>query len=134
MSEEKPKNVDERFDDLMSKMQKEKEKWDEENHDEEDDETDALLTKAIDMAIAQGKGWKDGEKEKYLARIFDDDYLDPIFATTPEELEKTGMAEAFSSLMYDDPPARTMVESKQKGNEAFLNGKKNVAKNVQVCL
>jgi len=132
MSSEKS-NTDERFDDLMSQMHKEKQKWDEEN-DGEEDETDALLSKAIEAAIAQGKGWKDGEKEAYLARIFDDDYLDPLFATTQEELEKTGMAEAFSSLLHDDPPARLMLEGKQKGNAAFMNGKANVAKNVQVSV
>ncbi len=129
----KPQETDERFDNLMTQMQEQKKKWDAEDHDEdEEDETDALLSKAIEAAIAQGKGWKEGEKEAYLNRIFDDDYLDPIFATTPEDLEKTGMAEAFSSLLHDDPPVRLMAECKQKGNEAFMNGKKNVAKNVQV--
>ena len=132
-SSAKNESTDEKFDDLMTKMQNEKKKWDAEDNDEED-ETDALLSKAIEAAIAQGKGWKDGEKEAYLERIFDDDYLDPIFATTPEELEKTGMTEAFSSLLHDDPPLRLMGESKQKGNEAFLNGKNNVAKNVQVSV
>ena len=67
-----------------------------------------------------------------MEKILDDDYLDPLFATTQEELEKTGMAEAFSSLLNDEPPARMMLECKKKGNNAFLSGKKNVAKNVQV--
>ncbi len=124
-------DVDERFDNLMSKMAEEKKKWDEQDDDSED-ETDALLNKAIEMAIAQGKGWKEGEREAYLEKILDDDYLDPLFATNQDELEKTGMAEAFSSLMHDDPPARLMTEAKKKGNEAFMNGKNNVAKNVQV--
>ncbi len=123
--------TDKKFDDLMTQMQNEKKKWDAEDNDDED-ETDALLSKAIEAAIAQGKGWKEGEKEAYLGRIFDDDYLDPIFATSEEDLEKTGMAEAFSSLLHDDPPVRLMGECKQKGNEAFVNGKNNVAKNVQV--
>lgn len=131
MSEKQSGEVDERFDDLMSKMQQAKKKWDEEGGEEED-ETDALLSKAIEMAISQGKGWKDGEREAYLKKISDDDYLDPLFATTEEELEKSGMAEAFSSLLLDDPPARLMLECKKKGNEAFTNGKKNLAKNVQV--
>ena len=127
---------DGRFNDLMSKMETQKKKWDAEALDSEEgpDETDALLSKAIEMALAQGKGWKEGEKEAYLANMMDDDYIHPMFATSQEELEKSGMAEAFSSLMYDDPPARTMVEAKAKGNEAFLTGKKNVAKNVQVRL
>jgi len=33
--------------------------------------------------------------------------------------------------MYDEPPARSMVEKKAKGTQAFLDGKKNVAKNMQ---
>lgn len=127
------KNVDEKFDELMTKMQQEKKKWDEEDNDEED-ETDALLNKAIEMAVSQGKGWKQGEREAYLEKICDDDYLDPLFATTEEEMEKTGMVEAFSSLLIDDPPARLMTDCKKKGNDAFVNGKKNVAKNVQVSI
>jgi hypothetical protein len=127
------KNVDEKFDELMTKMQQEKKKWDEEDNDEED-ETDALLNKAIELAVSQGKGWKQGEREAYLEKICDDDYLDPLFATTEEEMEKTGMVEAFSSLLIDDPPARLMTDCKKKGNDAFVNGKKNVAKNVQVSI
>lgn len=122
------KKEDGRYQDLMDQMKAEKAKWDAE---EEQDETDALLSKAIEMALAQGKGWKPGEKEKYLEEMMDDDYIHPMFATDQDELAKSGMAEAFSSLMYDDPPARTMLECKQKGTEAFMNGKKNVAKNVQ---
>merc|ERR1719330_546889 len=123
-------DVDERFDNLMSKMKEEKKKWDEQDEDSED-ETDAQLNKAIEMAISQGKGWKEGEREAYLEKILDDDYLDPLFATTQDELEKTGMSEAFSSLLHDDPPARLMAEAKKKGNEAFMSGKNNVANNVQ---
>lgn len=122
------KKEDGRYQDLMDQMKAEKAKWDAE---EEQDETDALLSKAIEMALSQGKGWKPGEKEKYLEEMMDDDYIHPMFATDQDELAKSGMAEAFSSLMYDDPPARTMMECKQKGTEAFMNGKKNVAKNVQ---
>jgi hypothetical protein len=127
----KDKDSEEKFNDLMTKMKEEKKKWDEEDNDS-DDETDALLNKAIEVAISQGKGWKDGEREAYLEKILDDDYLDPLFATTEEELAKTGMADAFSSLLIDDPPARLMAECKKKGNDSFLSGKKNVAKNVQV--
>ncbi len=125
---------DGRYDDLLNKMNAEKKKWDAEAEASEDgpDETDALLSKAIEMAVSQGKGWKDGEREAYLENLMDDDYIHPMFATDHDELEKSGMQEAFSTLMYDDPPARSMVESKKKGTEAFMNGKKNVAKNVQV--
>jgi tetratricopeptide (TPR) repeat protein len=130
MTTDDSKVKDDRYKELLSQMEAEKKKWDEEDVDEQD-ETDALLSKAIELALAQGKGWKPGEKEAYLEKMMDDDYIHPMFATSQEELEKSGMAEAFSSLLYDDPPARTMAEAKAKGNEAFQNGKKNVAKNVQ---
>jgi len=119
---------DGRLDDLMTQMRTEKEKWDAE---EDQDDTDALLSKAIEMAISQGKGWKPGEREAYLENLMDDDYVHPMFASTHEELEKSGMAEAFSSLMYDDPPIRSMAESKAKGTDAFKNGKKSAVKNIQ---
>lgn len=127
------KQIDGRFDDLMSQMQQEKDKWDKEAMELEDgpDETDALLSKAIEMAISQGKGWKAGEKEAYISQVMDDDYVHPIFATDQEDMEKSGLADAFSSLMYDEPPVQTMVEKKKKGNDAFMNGKRNIAKNVQ---
>ena len=116
-------------DELLEKMKREKEKWDAE---EGQDDTDALLSQAIGMAIEQGKGWKEGEKEEYMNRIGDDDYIPPLFASTEEELEASGLAEAFTTLQYDDPPVILMQQSKQKGNDAFINGKKNVAKNIQV--
>jgi len=95
------------------------------------DATDALLSKAIEAALAQGKGWKDGEKQAYMSKYFDDDYLHPLFATTEEELDKSGMREAFEGVGYDEPPAREMGEFRRKGNEAFQSGRKNKAKNVQ---
>jgi len=124
---------DPRCGELLEQMNETKKKWDAEALDSEDgpDETDALLSKAIEAAIAQGKGWKDGEREAYMAKYFDDDYLDPLFATTQEELEKSGMTEAFSSIVYDEPPSQLMIAFKKKGNTAFMNGKKNRAKNVQ---
>lgn len=128
MTIESEKN-DNRLDGLIEQMKTKKEEWDAEG---EEDETDALLSKALEMAIAQGKGWKPGEKEAYLEKIMDDDYVHPLFATDDDDLGKSdGMAEAFSALMYDDPPGRMMLEAKKKGTEAFMNGKKNVAKNVQ---
>lgn len=125
---------DPRCAELLDQMHETKKKWDAEALESEDgpDETDALLSKAIEAAIAQGKGWKDGEREAYMAKYFDDDYLDPLFATTQEELEKSGMAEAFSSIKYDQPPSALMIEMKKKGNTAFMDGKKNRAKNIQV--
>jgi hypothetical protein len=135
MSDPNPKDdADDRQKQLIEKMRATKEKWDAEAEHSEDgpDETDALLSKAIEMALDQGKGWKEGEREAYLAQLDDDDYLPPLFATNQEDLEKSGMAEAFSSLMHDDPPVRISLESKKKGNDAFMRGKQNVAKNDQV--
>lgn len=113
----------------MEKMEKTRQKWLEE--DEEQDDTDRLLNEAVGLAVQQGKGWAPGEKEEYMRKILDDDFIPPIFAETQEELEKSGLAEAFSSLHYDDLPANNMLSFKKKGTEAFLNGKKNEAKNVQ---
>ena len=121
------KTNDTRTDELIQKLGGNKECW-----DDDEDETDHLLSKAIEMAIDQGKGWKEGEREAYMDKMLDDDYLSPLFATSPEELEKSGLADAFEALTYDDPPAQTMNTCKKKGNEAFLNGKRNVAKNIQV--
>ena len=124
---DKDKSASQMHDELIEKMEETREKW----RGEEEDDTDRLLNEAMAMSIAQGKGWGEGEKEEYMKRILDDDYIPPIFAENQEELEKSGMAEAFSSLIYDEPPARLMQQFKQKGNDAFANGKRNVAKNVQ---
>jgi hypothetical protein len=120
--------------DLLEKLKEQKAAWDAEDGDEEDD-TDALLQKAIDIAIEQGKGWSPGEKEEYMKLITDDDYLPPLFTSTNEELERSGMQEAFTTLQQDDETqnaAQLLQASKKKGNEAFLNGKNNKAGNVQV--
>jgi tetratricopeptide (TPR) repeat protein len=131
MTSLKEKDEDKRTTELLQKMKETKEKWDAEGREEEEDETDALLNKAIEMALEQGKGWKPGEKEEYLRMLDDDDYLPPLFAESTEELQKTGMMEAFSSLMHDEPPSRLMHDFKKKGNDSFAYGKSNVAKNVQ---
>lgn len=118
---------------LLEKLKAQKAAWDAEGGDEED-ETDALLQKAIDIAIEQGKGWSPGEKEEYMRLITDDDYLPPLFTSTNEELERSGMQEAFTSLKQDDETqnaAQLLQASKKKGNEAFHNGKTNRAGNVQ---
>lgn len=108
-------------------MEETRKKW----LEEEEDDTDRMLNEAIALSVENGKGWAPGEREAYLKTILDDDFIPPIFAGSQEELEKSGLAEAFSSLMYDDPPAQMMLEFKKKGNDAFLNGKRNEAKNVQ---
>jgi hypothetical protein len=115
-------------DELMAKMEQTRKEWIEEG---EEDDTDRMLNDAIEMAVQQGKGWAPGEKEAYMAKILDDDYIPPIFAENQEELEKSGLAEAFSSLHYDDNPAVVMLEFKKKGTDAYLNGKRNEASNVQ---
>ena len=112
-------------DELLDKMEATRKQWAE----EDGDETDQLLNDAIALAVQQGKGWAPGERQAYMDKILDDDFIPPIFAETQEELEKSGLAEAFSSLQYDEPPAVLALECKQKGAEAFGNGKRNEAKN-----
>lgn len=66
----------EKFDALMNKMADVKQKWAEEkDSDDEGDETGQLLDQAIEMAIEQGRGWTSGEKEAYLEKILDDDFV-----------------------------------------------------------
>ena len=117
----------EKHDDVLTKMEETRKRW----ADEEEDETDRMLNDAIGLAVEQGKGWAPGEREAYLKTILDDDFIPPIFAGSQEELENSGLADAFSTLMYDDPPAQMMMEFKKKGTDAFMNGKRNQAKNVQ---
>jgi hypothetical protein len=114
----------------MDKMEKTRKKWLEEDGDDAD-ETDRLLQEAIQLAVEQGRGWAPGEKEEYMARIMDDDFIPPIFAESAEEVERSGLAEAFSTLLYDDSPVQVMLDFKKKGTDAFMNGKRNQANNVQ---
>lgn len=112
----------------MQNMNKAKESW----ANEDDDPNDHLLNNAIQLALEQGRGWGPGEKEAYLERILDDDYHMPLFATTPEEVEKSGMQEAFTSLIYDNESPTSLAEQfRKKGNDAFANGKRNKVKNKQ---
>ena len=81
------KTTEEKHDELMERMKKTKEKWDAEKADGEvEDDTDQLLSQAIEFAIQQGKGWSSKEKEEYLANILDDDFIPPIFASSTEGL------------------------------------------------
>ena len=118
--------------DLVEKLKITKAKWDAESDDTPEDETDALLSQAIAMAIEQGKGWSSpAEREKYLESLLDDDYIPPLFASTPEELEKSGLKDAFTSLNNEgEEPAKKMLEFRKKGNESIAWGRKNVAKNM----
>jgi hypothetical protein len=118
-----------KHDELMTKMDETRKKWSED--DGEKDDTDRLLDEAIAMVVKQGKGWKAGEKEAYINQILDDDFIPPLFAETQDELERSGLTEAFSSLNYDDNPVFVMLDFKKKATEAFMNGKRNEAKNVQ---
>lgn len=116
----------------MKNMSKTKEKWDDEDEDEDEDEQDRVLSQAIELAIQQGRGWGPGEKEAYLEKILADDFIPPLFATSQEELEKSGLQDAFTSLIYDgESPTRLMLQFRKKGNEAFANGKRNETGNVQ---
>ena len=125
-----PADKTEEFNTLMNNMSKTKEKWEEE--DGVEDEQDKLLSQAIDAAIAQGKGWGPGEKEAYLEKILDDDFIPPMFASTVEEVEKSGLQDAFTSLIYDgESPTSLMLQFRKKGNEAFANGKRNQTGNAQ---
>ena len=54
-----------------------------------------------------------------------------MFAETAEEVEKSGLAEAFTSLKYDDTPTQLMLNFKKMGNDSFANGKRNQANNLQ---
>ena len=129
-SERNEEQQQQQHDALMDTMEKTRKKWIEEDGDEADD-TDRLLQEAIQLAVEQGRGWAPGEKEEYMAKIMDDDFIPPIFAESAEELERSGLAEAFSTLLYDDSPVTVMLEFKKKGTEAFMNGKRNQASNVQ---
>lgn len=119
------------FNDLMCKMSKARETWAEED-DGDPDDPDQLLDRAIGLALEQGRGWGPGEKEAYLEKILDDDYIPPLFASTPEEVEKSGLREAFTSLIYsdDESPTSLMLQFRKKGNDSFANGKRNEVKNV----
>lgn len=120
---------------LVDKMKATKEQWDAEAAASPDgpDETDALLSEAIAMAIDQGKGWASPrEREEYLESLLDDDFIPPIFAETEEELEASGLKEAFTTLHNEgETPGKNMLEFRKKGNESIALGRKNVAKNIQ---
>lgn len=112
------------FNDLMQTMQ--------EAVDENPPDKESLLGQAIEAALAQGRGWGPGEKEAYLEKILADDFIPPIFANTQKEVEDSGLQEAFTTLIYDDEnPVSLMASFKKKGNDAFANGKRNKAKNLQ---
>lgn len=127
------KTADEQYNELLSEMAKTKAKWDEEeNSDSDDDEQGKLLSQAIDLAIEQGQGWSPGEKEAYMEKILDDDFIPPMFATSQKEVEDSGLQDAFTSLIYDnETPTSLMLSFRKKGNDAFTDGKRNVAGNVQ---
>jgi Cns1/TTC4 Wheel domain len=129
VSAEIPSKVDQ-FNELMCKMSKAREKWMEE--EENPNDPDHLLNHAINLALEQGRGWGPGEKEAYLEKILDDDFIPPIFANSPEEVEKSGLQEAFTSLIYDnESPTSLMLQFRKKGSDCFANGKRNQVKNVQ---
>lgn len=94
-----------------------------------------LFQKALEDAISNAKGWASKEaREDYIKSIVgDDDYLPPLFCETAEELERSGMAEAFISLQLEEEEEASdkMIKLKNQGNESFLLGKQNLANNKQ---
>lgn len=128
-SKEPPEsNKVDQFNELMCKMNKAREKWMAE--DEDPNDPDHLLNHAINLALEQGRGWGPGEKEAYLEKILDDDFIPPLFANSTEEVEKSGLQEAFTSLIYDESPTSLMLQFRKKGNDCFANGKRNEVRNV----
>ena len=121
---------------LIDKMKATKEEWDAEAAASPDgpDETDALLSQAISMAMDQGKGWTSpAEREKYLENLLDDDFIPPLFCETSEELEKSGLKDAFATLHNEgETPGKNMLECRKKGNQSVAWGRQNKAKNIQV--
>lgn len=121
---------------IVESLKATKEKWDAEAAASPDgpDETDALLSEAIAMALEQGRGWTSPEeREKYLEMLLDDDFIPPLFAENEEELEKSGLKDAFTSLHNEgEQPGKNMLDFKKKGNDSIALGRKNVAKNIQV--
>ena len=105
--------------------------------DDPDVDPDNPLTQAIELALAQGRGWGPGEKQAYLEKILADDFLPPLFASNVEEVEATGLKDAFTTLQTkngendDGNPCDYMGEFKKKGNKAFADGKRNQVSNVQ---
>jgi len=91
-----------------------------------------LLSEAIENAMNNAKGWDSEEARKaYIDGLLDEDFLPALFCETEEELAKTGTADAFSSLLYDDPPATYLMQFKSQGNRSFQLGKQNQANNKQ---
>ena len=129
-AQEKRGNV-EQYNDLMSKMSAAREQWIAEDGDDDPDDPDHLLNKAIQLALEQGRGWGPGEKEAYLEKILDDDFIPPLFASTPEEVARSGLEEAFTSLIYDESPTVLVEQFRKKGNDAFANGRRSQVKNMQ---
>jgi len=121
-----------KYNDLMGKMSKEKEKWEDEDKGIGRDERDEMLSQAIDMALEQGRGWSSGEKEAYLEKILDDDFIPPMFATSEEDMERSGLKDAFTSLIYDgESPTSLMLQFRKKAGDSFANGKRNEVGNRQ---
>lgn len=66
-----------------------------------------------------------------MKQIADDDYIPPLFASTQEEVERSGLKDAFTSILDEESPASLMLSFKKKGTEAFGWGTTNKAKNMQ---
>ena len=103
---------------LVDKLKATKEQWDAEADASPDgpDETDALLSKAIEMVIDQGKGWASSEeREKYLETLLDGEFIPPLFAENEVELEKSGLKDAFTTLHNEGEfPGKNIWNSRRR--------------------
>mmetsp|Transcript_20821 Transcript_20821/g.41652 ORF Transcript_20821/g.41652 Transcript_20821/m.41652 type:complete len:550 (+) Transcript_20821:78-1727(+) len=103
--------------------------------DDDEDPTGELLDAAINDALANANGWGEGEREEYLARIGDEEFLPPIFCSTVEEVESSGLGDAFVALMGEGdgttPPEVLMAAAKKRGNAKFSQGESNTVKNMR---
>jgi tetratricopeptide (TPR) repeat protein len=88
---------------------------------------------AMEEALANGKGWSsDAERQAYIDKVTDDEFLPAIFCSTPEELANAPDGASFQALLYDNQTAASnMVEKKDLGNEKLRLGRQNEARNFQ---
>ena len=68
----------------------------------------------------------------YLETLLDDEFIPPLFAENEEELERSGLKDAFTTLHNEgEMPGKNMLDFKEKGNQSIGFGKKNAAGNIQ---
>ena len=96
------------------------------------DETDALLQSDRNGYRVRKRLGSSEEREKYLETPLNDEFIPPLFSENEEELEKSGLKDAFTTLHNEGEfPGKNMLEFKEKGNQSIALGKKNEAGNIQ---